>query len=424
MTIFILLLALLNMVIFTQAEPEKPVTLTIAPTQKAEKTKIALLVMNPTDTLNQLADLVARNLSWSNQKNTGFAVERTVVHYNPSKRLLRTLFAEGFALVLIISEGSNSTIEWRLYDPSTLTMCGGKRHQQRATLTDTVHAVADAIWQTLTGKAGLFSTKIAYCREFRTRKGPIKHIYVTAPQENQPAVLVKHGKPLAPRWHSDPGQRLLLYSDITSANVRLMSVDPIGKCTVVSNFDGLNILPSFSPDGTKMVYCLSDEHGMGIYCYTQEPGAEGSLKKLPIPAGNNISPTVLDSGDVIFCSDANGINPRIYYYHADTKAIERITTDGYCSSPAWCPATKTIAYCRLVSGIMQVFTYDMTSRRHTQLTFGRGNKDECCWSPCGTYVAFEEQGRIALVNLATQEQFYLTPLGQHCCYPSWSPHFG
>jgi Tol biopolymer transport system component len=83
-----------------------------------------------------------------------------------------------------------------------------------------------------------------------------------------------------------------------------------------------------------------------------------------------------------------------------------------------------IAYCKLVGNTMQIFTYDLSTKQHKQVTFNPGNKDECCWSPCGNYVTFSidngKSSRIAIFNCITNEQIFLTGENQRCSYPSWS----
>ena len=189
------------------------------------------------------------------------------------------------------------------------------------------------------------------------------------------------------------------------------------------------MLPSFSPDGSKVVFCRSDNGKSNLYLYEYDKALlqKTRLEKLTDNDGNNISPTVRDDGDVIFCSDAESKGPQICYYHAFTKQIEILTTDGYCAAPSFCEKNKQIAYTRYNNGVMQLFIYDMMTKKHSQTTFDSGNKQECTWSPCGNYLAFcIEDGiksRIAVLNLLTAERTYLTPPNARCRYPSWSPYY-
>ena len=73
---------------------------------------------------------------------------------------------------------------------------------------------------------------------------------------------------------------------------------------------------------------------------------------------------------------------------------------------------------------MQLFSYDCATKEHTQLTIDAVQKEECNWSPCGTYLLCSvDDGnvtRIALFNTITNEYRYITSAKDNCQYPSWS----
>ena len=119
---------------------------------------------------------------------------------------------------------------------------------------------------------------------------------------------------------------------------------------------------------------------------------------------------------------------KIYYFTASTGKVERITNGGYCAAPGFSEKKQTVAYSKLVGNDMQLFLYTMATKQHTQLTFDKGTKEECSWSPCGNYLTYMVQegakSRIAILNMITQEQFFLTAEHELCSYPAWSPRYG
>ena len=394
-------------------------TLTIAPYQTS-KAKLMILSVSPTQELIHLSKLLCHNLSCENQKLNGFNVKQHVLGKFPTQRFMRGLYAQGFSLVLLLSQNENN-VEWRLYDPDTITLYEGRKVSLIANLEMVGNSISDRVWRLLTGQEGFFSSKIAYCKEHIDRKKGYKSLCISAPQDSSPTILISHAKVLAPRWHSDPDQPIIFYSAITPSNVRLMAVSLQGDRYKVSNFDGITMLPSLTHNGAKMAYCLTHKGKTDIYCVIKE-GNESTIKKFPLLSGNNFSPILFESGDLIFCSDTSG-TPKIYRYRAETEEIALLTPDGYCSSPSWCKKTNSLAYCKLSKGTMQIFAYDFATNKHSQLTFSPGNKDECCWSPCGNYLAFSKNNRIALFNLLTKEEFFLTKEDERCTYPTWSPSF-
>jgi len=279
----------------------------------------------------------------------------------------------------------------------------GKKYAKRGTYqAGWGHNLADVIWPALTGQAGFFSTKIAYCKEVRMRKKKkITHIYIADYDGSNEQLLVDTPTvTIAPRWNNDTKNPLLFYSEYTNANVRLMVADMHKHSKISSNFDGVNMVPAFSKDGKQVVYCASRGDGScHIYHY-----ANGICKRITRNRGNNVSPTFSDDNTTIyFSSDFQTELPQIFSYNLKTEALERITQGGYCACPSY-HAKRGLVYAKRADA---------------------GDKDEPSWSSCGNCLFFscERTGknRIALLNLLTNERRYLTSEKQSCSYPSCSP---
>jgi len=339
--------------------------------------------------------------------------------------VVKGFFRKGVPLVIFLKDSKkHKSIEWRLYDSEQATMLAGKRYVKRGkSECEWAHHIADAAWPLLTGQEGFFSTKLAYCKEIRRPgKKPLKHIYIADYNGEREKLLVATSTVnIAPRWNKDSNNPLLFYSEHTSKNVRLVVVDMTGRRKIVSNFDGMNMLPAFSADGKKVVFCAS-RGGATCQLYYYEKGKCRALIK---NSGNNISPTFSQDGEkLFFCSDFETKNPQLYCYEFGTEKIERLTNGGYCVSPAFCAKNNQLAYARMVCGVMQVFSCDLNTKKHKQVTFNAGNKEECSWSPCGNYLLFAiEKGaesRISILNLNSSQRQFITPKNMICCYPAWS----
>jgi Tol biopolymer transport system component len=297
--------------------------------------------------------------------------------------------------------------------------------------------LADKLWPLLTGQEGIFATRIVFCKEVMTEEKKIaKNICLTPPyafpNENSYQLITKNliekGRVFAPRWNRDTENPLVLFSESTLSNVRLVSVNLQKQRSIVSNFEGLNILPSFSCDGKRVIYCLSRNGKSQLYLYEFDKESDQPiLREITNNNGNNISPTLCENGDIVFCSDFQSKGPQICYYHAFTEQIEVLTSGGYCACPTFCEKNGKIAYSKYVDGILQIFIYDTKTRQHAQITTDKGNKEECTWSPCGNYLAFAvDYGsacRIAVLNLITNERSFITGEKERCMYPCWSPRY-
>ena len=405
------------------ANPEnEQLTVAINAASAPEKMGLALAAIAPTSELHIAADRIQHNLGWEHQQKTGFKIHPFIFSAVPSRGNIRAFSHENIPLALLIRHTAPDIWQWWIYNTASLAILESKKMHITKPPREAADLISDAIWEALTGQEGIFSTRIAFCKEIRLKNGIVKHLCIIAPQDAQAITIVRRGKPVAPRWHSDPAQRTIFYSAITHTNMQLKGITLEGKQFNVSNFDGLNLLPSFSPNGKIMVYCRSDEGSMGLFSCTRQSDGFSQCRKIKLPIGNNISPVALDSGDIIFCSDAVRNTPRIYQYHAETEQIQPLT-DGYCAAPAWCAASNQLAYCKLVKGALQIFTCDLGAKKHTQLTFSPGDKDECSWSPGGSYITFAHNDRVAILNTITKETFYITAANERCGYPAWSPRF-
>lgn len=388
-----------------------------------EKVRLALASFSAEAELASVMQTIKKDFEFYGQ----FSVEILTLQEPLTKKSIAQLYNQGYKLALFLNATQTHEIEWRLYSTHNSHMIKGKKYSKRGSIErEWAHHIADMVLPVLSGKPGSFSTKIAYCKQVPLSNGRhYKHIYIADYDgSNEQKLVGKSTINVAPRWNKDLQNPLLFYSECTNSNIRLMATDLHKHHKIVSNFDGLNMLPAFSNDGSKVVYCASRGDGScHLYYY-----AHGTFKRLTRNNGNNISPVFSDNDDMIFfCSDFQTGLPQIYSYHLHNDTLERLTENGYCASPAYCGSNKMLAYTKLVKGVNQLFVYDLAKKEHRQITFDGANKEECSWSNCGNYiiccVAQGASSRIALFDLNTQERRFITSEKDHCSYPAWSPSY-
>lgn len=411
------------MVIVFQADaeridPAESVCLNVSSTRN-EPLKMLIVGVGADQELAEIALIIRKDLSFSGQ----FAPEVCMLEHVQTRKIITTFADEGYALVLFLS-GSGTAFEWRLYDAMAARMIKGKKYHKRGdVLRGWAHDISDALWPELTGNQASFSSKIAYCKDV-VAQGKKRRTHVVVADydgSNEQIIVATPTLHVGPRWNADKNNPLLFYSEGTPSNIRLMCVSMQGKRKIASNFDGINMLPTFSGDGTKVVYCASKGHG-NCQLYLFEKGV---FKRLTHNDGNNVSPSLSKDGKTLFyCSDVPTGKPQIYRYDITTKVCKQITKGGFNFCPNYHQESGKLAYSCLVSGQAQIFVYDQVTDTHTRITHDGGNKDECCWSPCGSYLIFSvEQGlssRLALFNMHTHERKYITSADQRCSYPCWS----
>ncbi len=385
---------------------------------------IAIGVIDANHSLGKVAQIIKEDIELSGQ----CSAEIFKYPKHLSSNQMQQLGAKGYPLAIFLnSTYDDSAIEWRIYDTHTHTMIKGRKYVKKsASHTVWAHRIADSLWPELTGQEGCFSTKIAYCKQVKDKKHKkYKHIYMMDMDgKNERAIVKNPTIAVAPRWNVDSKHPLLFYSECTNSNVRMMVTPLNGSAKMASNFDGLNMLPAFSADGSKVVYCASRGNGScQIYQF-----CDGNLKRITNNEGTNVSPTFGPEGCLYFCSDYQTGSPLLYCYEFATGKTTPITHSGYCASPCYNHKTNKIVYAKRIEGYNQLFTYNVSTKMHQQLTFDKSNKEECSWSPCGNYIAYcnESQGKsqIQMMHLKTKRVKNLTASEEICTYPTWSGPLG
>lgn len=295
------------------------------------------------------------------------------------------------------------------------------------------HELSGNTLEVLTGDKGVTLSRIAYCKMLSQHH---KVICVSDYACKQGDVVVPtKAVNVAPSWHTKAP--LLFYSQLTRVNNRLMSVNlKTGKHSVVCDYNGLNMQPSFSKDGKRVVVCLSGGRGNSeLYLYDQalcKRMKRRVFKQLTRNGSHNVSPCMLPNDDLVFCSNYETGMPQIYYLNMKTKEIKRLTGGkGYCAAPSYCEKTNMLVYSRPINGTFQLFAFsldDINNIQERRLTFCEGNKHEPSWSKCGRYIAFsfdkanaagKKISQIAALNYHNGKIRTLTVSNEHKSFPRW-----
>jgi TolB protein len=416
------LLFLIFTTLFTQAND---IALTVSGAQQT-RMPIAIIILDAHNKeLNEIAAVIKKDLQFTDQFKVNIKKQDAHTSNKTLKKNIQKLCNQGTPLALCISSESENSIAWRLYDTMQCTMMCGKKYSKKSALArEWAHAIADETLQMLTGNEGFFSSRIAFCKDSKNSKGStIRHIYVADFDGSNEELLVDLPTiAIAPRWHSTEPR--ILYSEYANTNVELMSVSMNKKRKPVANFDGINMLASYSPDGKSFSYCSSRGSGScQIYLVDN-----GNLKRCTHNTGNNTSPIFIDEHHLCFCSDFQKGNPQIYIGNLQTGHIQRITHGGYCTEPSYCSKTHKIAYHKMINGVMQIMVYDCATKTHKQLTTSQGSKHEASWSPCGTQLLFahevpSKKSQLCILNTLTHTTKQISNSQDICSYPHWGPSY-
>jgi Tol biopolymer transport system component/DNA-binding winged helix-turn-helix (wHTH) protein len=168
----------------------------------------------------------------------------------------------------------------------------------------------------------------------------------------------------------------------------------------VTNSTGLDIYPSFSPDGNTIAYCSNESGSFEIYLKQLTRG--GRVVQLTNDGARNLQPAWSPDGTTIaYYSHAKG---GIWLIPALGGVTRQLTTSG--SSPAWSPDGKEIVYqsggIRDLGATSQISITGSTlwivqvkkgdSRPITQVDNPEGAHNSPTWSPDGKTIAFVATG--------------------------------
>ncbi|MBP6870199.1 PD40 domain-containing protein [Candidatus Babeliales bacterium] len=379
-----------------------------------------------TDELKEIVHIIASDFQMTEQ----CTVKTQHIDVVQKKSEIKKLYEQNYYLAIFISQEKNG-FSWRLYDTQQATMVVGKKYEKRGlVLRGWAHNLSDQIWPEFMGAQSCFSSKIAYCKQLwvkhNGRDRVYKHIYIADADGKNVRPLVEIPTVcLAPRWSNQVNDPILFYSENTLSNVRLVMANMYGKRRTICSFDGLNMLPAFADDHKNIVFCLSKDGSSQLYHSFLDGQHKRVFNRMTQNNADNFSPCYIDDHTIAFVSDYQAKYPSIYSLDIKTLKTTPITTDGYCACPAYCKANNKLLYSKMMGQAMQIFTYDIGTKTHEQLTKGHESKEEGCWSPCGNFIIFAArshgQSRIARYNLLTGKMHYITPASENCTYPAWSP---
>ncbi|WP_031435043.1 Tol-Pal system beta propeller repeat protein TolB [Methylomarinum vadi] len=250
----------------------------------------------------------------------------------------------------------------------------------------TAHHISDLVFEKLTGKAGVFDTRIAYVTSNSLANGKKQYKLQVADADGYaPKTIAASSEPLmSPAWSPD-GKKIAYVSFERKRSAVYVQTLATGQRQRVAAFKGINGAPAFSPDGNRLALTLSKDGSPDIYILNL---LDHSLYKLTKSYAIDTEPTWSPDGRyIVFTSDRGG-KPQLYMMPSTGGRASRLTFSGdYNARGRFSHDGKSIVMVHANRGDYRIAVMDMATRTVNVLTAGRLDESPS-FAPNGTMVLY------------------------------------
>lgn len=331
--------------------------------------------------------------------------------------------------------GSTLSLEIYVYHVPQAKLIMGKTYEGATSSTRKIaHTFSNDLIKSLTGKRGMFDTKIVAS----ISKPPgSKEIYVMDWDGANETKITNHKSiAISPAWSSD-GKKIAYTAFAYHPKAKTRNADLFlynienGKRWLVSYRKGINSGAVFLDDKKHLLLTISQGGSPDIFKMTEDGKTLTRITRGP-GKSMNVEPAVSPDGTKIaFSSDRSG-KPMIYTMDMNGKNLKRLTFAGnYNASPTWSPDGKKIAFAGFDKGNFDIFIINADGSGLKKLTKAKktngrwSNNESPTFSPDGSLIMFTSD------RSGTHQLYIVSPDGnnerritfdrRNYEKPKWSP---
>lgn len=281
-------------------------------------------------------------------------------------------------------EHGNMIVTIRLFDTFNHEMLVGKQYKSdEKHLREIAHRFSDEIMEALTGIRGVFNTKITYAAQ--TGKGD-KQIYIMDMDGYNPTAITKNKAiNISPSWSPDGSQIVFTSYMKGSPDLYIVTVGKNDYKKITAN-SGINITPHWSPDGKTIAFSSSITGISNLY--TMVIGSKKMKRVTNVPFIDVAPSWSSDGGSLVFSTErAGGLH--IYRIPAGGGDAQRLTFVGYQNDMPDCsPIGDKIVFAGRDMGTFDIFIMNIDGTNIQRLTVGSGSNEHPSFSPDGRFITF------------------------------------
>lgn len=267
--------------------------------------------------------------------------------------------------------GSQFSVQFQLFDVfKREQLLGYQLIANKHELRRTAHHFSDLIYEKLTGKKGVFNSRIAYITTTKSKKNEKVYQLIVADADGfNPRAIASSWEPLmSPTWSPD-GKKIAYVSFENKRSAIYIQMLANGKRAKVAAHKGINGAPAFSPDGSRLALTLSKDGSPDIYILDL---SSKTLTKLTKNYAIDTEPTWSPDGKIIVYTSDRGGKPQLYMVSSAGGKSSRLTFDGdYNARAQFSSDGNSIAMVHANRGDYRIAVMDMATRTISVLTAGK-----------------------------------------------------
>lgn len=305
----------------------------------------------------------------------------------------------------------------------------------------TSHEIADALYQSITGKPSIFLSKIYFVSDRLSKKDINKELYIMDFDGRRVEKLTDYNSVVISPSMS-PDNSKIMFSLISANKVmrgkRMQMIKNIDlkildlkskKLETISAKPGMNSGAVYGPNLDTIYLTLTLSGNADIYEMSLRTG---QLRKVTTHYGDDVDPSVTKDGSLMtFLSSRSG---RAHIYTMDPrgaeKDIKRISFVGqFNATPRFSPDGREIVFSSWVDNGFDLYRIGADGNNLSRLTKGFGSNEEPTYSADGEFVIFTSK-KIVSRNKAVQDVYIMNREGEilgqltqnfgRCFSPKWA----